>query len=433
MPDKENIPKLELRSEEVQEILTRPPAWIVRWGISLIFLFTVIILVLAFLIRYPDFVAAKVLVTTEIPTEKLVSRTTGALEKLAVKNKDTVTPGTLLAVFRNTAKSQDVFALKQLVDSLKRINTDIDFPMARGTDWQLGEVEPAYIGFEKAYLDYRLLLDLDRHKGNIQGYRRSLAEIRSRLGDQIEQKQVLEQEYDLKKKEYERHGHLFEKGVISQQEYEGKQLEFLQMEKNISTMAISISQLREAVGSADQNLWSGKLDQREDLTKYRANLSQALHALKKAIADWEHAYVLRASITGVISFQAFWGANQNVLAGETVFSIMPLESQRLVGKLTIAAQNAGKVKPGQKTLVKLDNFPYQQYGMLVGSVKHMSLSPDKEDNYFIYIDLPKGTTTSYKKELPFTQELLGNAEIITEDLSVGQRILYKLNAIFKKV
>ena len=35
------IEKIELRSTEVQEILTRPPKWIIRWGITII-LFVVV-------------------------------------------------------------------------------------------------------------------------------------------------------------------------------------------------------------------------------------------------------------------------------------------------------------------------------------------------------------------------------------------------------
>src|SRR5690606_155113 len=116
---------------------------------------------------------------------------------------------------------------------------------------------------------------------------------------------------------------------------------------------------------------------------------------------------------------------------EVVFSIFPLEVSSLMGKLILPSQNAGKVAIGQKVLLKLDNYPYQQYGMLVGRVQNISVSPSKEGNYFVYVSIPKGTTTSYNIDLPFDQELLGNADIITEDLSVAARIFYKFKEIFK--
>lgn len=81
MPEDLHKNSLNLRSEEVQEILSNPPSWIVRWGITLIFMFTILILILSFAIKYPDFVSAKVLVTTEQPMEKIMARHNGQLEK----------------------------------------------------------------------------------------------------------------------------------------------------------------------------------------------------------------------------------------------------------------------------------------------------------------------------------------------------------------
>lgn len=423
--------ELNLRSEEVQEILTNPPIWIVRWGITLIFMFTIIILTLSFIIRYPDYVTAKVLVTTKLPIERIVSRYSGALEEIYVKNGDIVRTGQKLAVFRNTAHTEDVYKLKNILKAVESNSYKLLFPIDSTSNLVLGDVENAYINFEKSYVDYNLLKDLDPYTNQLSGNHKSLVEIKQRLRSQINQKNSLEQEYRLKKKDFERHQQLFEKGVISEQELELKKIEFLQMDRNISSMAISISQMREAISSAGQALKTTKVNKQEDDTRLLANLSQAYNALKKSIRDWEHAYILSASINGVISFQEFWGANQHINSGEVVFSILPTDTSILVGKLTIPSQNAGKVTLGLKVFVKLDNFPYQQYGMLIGKVTNISVSPDREGNYFVYISLPNGTKTSYNRKLPFEQELIGNAEIITEDLSVAERLFYKFKELFK--
>lgn len=431
MPENHNTEELNLRSEEVQEILSTPPAWIVRWGITLIFMFTIIILILSFIIKYPDFVTAKIIVTTEKPTEKVVNRYSGALDGIYIQNGDTVEVGQRLATIRNTANTEDVYFLKAILDTLSMTSERFVFPVDLTSNLVLGDIETTYINFEKNYVDYMLLKELDPYTNQLSGNRRSLVEIKLRLRDHIRQKRVLEQEYELEKRDLERHEQLFNKGVISQQEYEAKRLEFLQMEKNISSMAISISQMREAISSAGQTLKNTQINQQEDDTRFLTNLSQSYNTLKKAISDWEHTYILSSSIEGVVSFHEFWGVNQFINSGEIVFSILPTDKSSLVGKLTIPSQNAGKVTLGQKTLVKLDNFPYQQYGMLSGEVKNISISPDKEGNYFVYISLPNGTMTSYNRKLPFDQELIGNAEIITEDLSVAERIFYKFKDIFK--
>lgn len=431
MPENLRPDNLELRSEEVQEILSNPPLWIIRWGITLIFMFTCIILILAFIIKYPDFVSAKVLITTEQPTQKIIARYSGQLDKIFIKNKDTVGSDQILAVIENTASFNDVYYLKSIMDTVKFSVRDFSFPIDRISRLVLGDIETAYINFEKSYVDYFLLKDLEPYFNQLQGNTQSLIEIEIRLTDQIKQKQLIEQEYILKQTDFKRYKRLYDKGIISQQEYESKELEFLQIQKNISAMSISISQLREAISSANQTLKNTHINKQEDNTRFLKNLAQSYNALKKAIRDWEYNYVLSSSINGVVSFQEFWGVNQFVNVGDMVYSILPIDTSHLVGKLTLPSQNAGKVTIGQKVLVKLDNFPYQQYGMLLGKVKNLSISPDKEGNYVVYISLPEGTRTSYGQNLGFYQELLGNAEIITEDLSVAERFFYKFRELFE--
>ena len=56
---------IELRSEEFQEVLSHVPSWIQRWGITLIFLLLCVLLIGSYFFRYPEIVAAPVVVTTE--------------------------------------------------------------------------------------------------------------------------------------------------------------------------------------------------------------------------------------------------------------------------------------------------------------------------------------------------------------------------------
>ncbi|WP_166961518.1 HlyD family secretion protein [Yeosuana marina] len=431
MPKKTQEDNLELRSEEVQEILSNPPSWIVRWGITLIFMFVCIIVSLSFMIKYPDFVTAKVLVTTKQPTEQVISRYSGQLEKIFIKNRDTVKVNQKLAIIKNTANFNDVYTLKSIIDTLPFNIGSFKFPFEKTAYLILGDVSIAYIGFEKSYMEYFLLKDLDPYKNQLGGNKVSLQELKNRLISQINQKNLLEQEYIIKQTDFERDKKLFERGVISQRDYELKQLEFIQMQKNISAMVISISQITEAISNANHTLKKTLINEQQDNTKFLNNLIQSYDVLKEAIRNWEYNYVLTSSINGVISFQDYWGENQFVISGNIVFSILPTDTSALVGKLVIPAQNAGKVTIGQKVLIKLDNFPYQQYGMLIGKVINFSISPNSDGNYTVFISLPKGTKTSYNQHFKFTQELLGNAEIVTEDLSVAERIFFKFKDIFK--
>lgn len=429
MLNKKKEDNLKLRSEEVQEILTNPPSWLVRWGITLVFMFTCIILALSFMIKYPDLVTAKVLISTSKPAEKVIAMQTGQIQALFIKNRDTVTINQQLAILKNTANYADVYKLKNVIDSTSFTPDEFRFPFNELKNLKLGEIGPAYINFEKTYTDFQLLKELNPYQHKIIKNKSSLNEVKQRLKNQILQEKLLGKEFKLKEIDFNRTKGLMDKGVISQQEFEQKELEFIQIQKSINSIAITISQMKEAIVNADQVLKTTHISELEDDTRFMKNLMQSYVFLQDAIRNWEYKYVLKSSIDGVVSFQDYWGKYQFVKTGSIVFSILPTNTKNLVGKLVIPSQNTGKVKIGQKVFIKLDNYPYQQYGMLAGVVVNFSISPDSKGNYIVYISLPKGTETSYGKTLEFRQELIGNAEIVTENLSVAERLFYKFREV----
>ena len=103
----------ELRSEEVQDILTRVPHWMIRWGTVLIFAIICMLFFVSWFLKYPDVVSTEISITTSIPPEKLVGKTTGRIEAILVKDKEKVAKNTPLAIIENAANYKDVFILKK--------------------------------------------------------------------------------------------------------------------------------------------------------------------------------------------------------------------------------------------------------------------------------------------------------------------------------
>ena len=121
----EDFEKIELRSEDVQEILGTPPAWIIRWGTSFIFLGVGLLGLVSWMVKYPDIIHAPILITTELPPVPVVARTTGYLSKLLVKENDTVQAGDLLVVLQNPARYEDVFKLELQLKKLDSLTPSV--------------------------------------------------------------------------------------------------------------------------------------------------------------------------------------------------------------------------------------------------------------------------------------------------------------------
>ncbi|MNT44757.1 hypothetical protein D3C72_1812980 [compost metagenome] len=111
----------------------------------------------------------------------------------------------------------------------------------------------------------------------------------------------------------------------------------------------------------------------------------------------------------------------------------------MFGQLAIPSQGSGKIEEGQEVIVKLDNFPYNEYGSVTGKVKSISLTAsttkmekNEIDTYQILVDFPNQLKTNYGTTLNVKAESKGTAEIITNDRRLIQRLFDNLKFVIKK-
>jgi multidrug resistance efflux pump len=421
---------IELRSEEVQEILTRVPHWLIRWGNVVILTILVLMFWVSWFVQYPDVISTKISITTNIPPEKLVAKTTGRIEAILVNDREIITQKTPLAVIENAANYTDVFLLKSIVDTI-----DIDknkFPFDKIKLAQLGEIESYFAVFQKESVADELNATLQpfQVEGKAQSY--EAIQLKERLSLLESQKSINQNELVLQKSDLDRYETLYKKGIIATQEIEKQRLIYLQHQKNYKSMLSAISQLKSSLNDLNKNSKTTQINENKENVNLERNVIQAFYQLKKAIKDWELNYVLRSSINGKVSYLQLWAVNQTVNSGDNVFAVIPTNESGYIGKVKAPAQNSGKIKIGQTVNIRLANYPDREFGIIKGTIKAISLTPDKEGNLLIDVSLPNGLQTSYKKQIVFQQEMTGTADIVTEDLRLIERLLYQFRAIFKR-
>ena len=427
MPREEEI---ELRSEEVQELLTRVPHWLIRWGNIVILSIVLLMLGVSWIIKYPDIINAQIIITTEVPPQKLIAKSSGKIDALLVTNEKQITKNTPIAVIENAANYNDVFLLKSIIDT---INIDkYAFPFEKIKATQLGEIESAYAVFQKEYSAEELNTKLQPYKvdGKAQSYEAN--ELRERLNLLISQKEINENELQLQKNDLERYETLFKKGIIALQEIEKQRLIYLQSQKNYKSMLSSISQLKSSLNDLNRNSKTTEINENKENVNLERNVIQAFYQLKNAIKDWELNYVFRSSVAGHVSYLQIWSENQFINAGENLFVVIPATENGCIGKVKAKAQNSGKLRIGQKVNIRLANYPDREFGILKGKLSTISLIPTKEGVLLLDAKLTNGLQTSYKKQINFQQEMTGTADIITEDLRLLERLLYQFRDIFRR-
>jgi multidrug resistance efflux pump len=423
----------ELRSEEVQDILTKVPHSMIRWGTVLIFAIIFMLFFVSWFIKYPDVVNTEIVITTNIPPEKIVSKSSGRIEAILVTNKAIVLKNTTLAIIENTANYKDVFLLKSIVDSYNINDSKKAFPFTLLKNTQLGDIESTFAVFQKDYEAEQLNENLQPFEVENRAQISEKIQIKERLDILQQQKELNESELQLQKNEIARFETLFNKGIISAQEMESKKLGYLQAQKSYKSLLASISQLKSSLIDNTKLSQNSQISGTKEEVNLERNMAQSFYQLKKVIKDWELVYTLKSSISGVVTFLQVWNENQTINVSDNVFSIIPDAKNGFVGKVKAPALNSGKIKVGQKVNIRLANFPDREFGVLRGKIQNISLVPDKDGNLLLDVALPNGLLTSYNKQIVFQQEMKGTAEIVTEDLRLIERILYQFKNIFQQV
>ena len=98
--------------------------------------------------------------------------------------------------------------------------------------------------------------------------------------------------------------------------------------------------------------------------------------------------------------------------------------------MTVPSVCFGEVRVGQTVNVRLNGFPYMEYGMLKGKIRNISSVPDDGNGYIIDVIFPDGMVTTYKKKLDLIQKMDGTAQIITKDMKLIERFIQPVRALF---
>ena len=418
--------------DEVQHILGHPPGWILRWGISIIFVLVAIFILLSWIIKYPDIIPARVLILGEQPAIRVVAPADGKLTRLQVADKQMVDSGAVLAVIDNSASWEDIQRLKLEMEKVTDIKSAQGWLLYNPQrQLNIGTLQYAYAAFLQRLRDFQYFLRKDDVQARVESLKQQMSRLEELYGKLENQKETFREEMKLAEKNVKRNIELDKEGLISDKELEdsqGEVLDYKRRQENHETQQldtkIRIDQIRTQIIEIEQGRTDGKSER-------ELGVRNEVQRLFGEIKDWEQRFLLQAPIAGQVSMTNIWSAQQFVRTNEEVFTIVP-ESGRggIIGKAMLPVSNSGKVKKGMRVNIRLDSYPYQEFGVVKASVNNSSLIPE-ESNYVLEINIPDTLRTTYNFDIPFRQEMEGTAHIITEDRRVISRVFDRIWSILK--
>jgi multidrug resistance efflux pump len=423
--------EVELRSEEVQEVLGSVPSWILRRGITLLSLIVVILLVGSWLFKYPEIISAPLILTTTTPPAGIVAKISGKIALLQVKDQQPVKIGDCLAIIENPASYTDVIFLEQeLKEARSKVDTEKAFYLNR-KDLKLGGIQATFSSFLLNLDSYNKFIELNYYPQKIVSVKQLIIANKNHFKSILNQKDIVSKQHVLDQRSYDREEYLKKQNMISEEESDKAKAQLLQSDMNVQNMHSTVENLQIQISQMEEDMVDVQQQYQEKKNNLLSELKTSVNQLENEIRSWQMTYVLNSPIAGKVTFTNYWAVNQNVVAGEVVFTIIPKIQTELIGKAQLPIERSGKVKVGQTVNIHFNNFTDNEYGMVIGKINRISLIPNKDGKYIVEVKFPNGLTTSYGKKLPLSQEMTANADIITDDLRLIEQFLQPIKKIFK--
>lgn len=425
-----DLPRIQER-QQLEYLLGNPPAWMMRYGITVMAGILILFLLLAWLIRYPDSVETKTVLTTSPPPIRVLAFTSGRISELLVSDKTLVSRDQILAVFENPAHWKDVLRLETWLAG------QTDFPNGELPDsLRLGALQAQYSNFSQHWKDLKFFLS---HQGTAEriGYlREQIHHLQAIQKNMAAQQAIQTKELALTEQDYRRQQSLWQSQVISKLEFEKVESVYLQQQRVFEAANAATLQNRMQIKQMESQIGELSLRQEEDGQAKTLSLAEDVHRLRSAIAAWKQNYLVTAPIEGRVSLAKVWSAQQPIAAGEEVVAIVPemvtgLGRSKIVGKAILPASAAGKVLEGQLAIIRLEGYPPQEFGTLEAEVRNIALLPQDGNYTFDLVIKADSLVTSFGKILTLRQEMPGQVRILTQERRVLERVFDRLSELLK--
>jgi multidrug efflux pump subunit AcrA (membrane-fusion protein) len=419
---------IELRSEEVQELLTRVPGWLLRWGITVVFAVLGLLVAGAWVIHYPDLVKASFKLTSVNAPKAVVTRSDGKLVRLFAQEGKTVSSGAVLAYLESTAQHDEVLRLsarlREAWQLARRGNLEALTNLDLENYHRLGELQTPFQTFEQTSIQLRAYL-----KDGFYSQKRAILEeeqidLKALSRNLTEQHSLQEKDMALAQEDYEIQRKLAEQKVIAPLDLKREESKNLSRKMPYQqTSSALISNL-----SAQRAKQKEILELDKQVTEQRDNFLQALNTLQSAVDAWKIRYILTAPESGRIHFPSIIQENQHVTINQELFFIAPA-STHYYGELRIPQQNFGKVQAGQEVLIKFAGYPFQEFGAVKGTIASIAEVSLRDSVFLARVALPAGLKTTYGKDLAYRTGMAASAEIITEDRRLIEKLFYQIRKL----
>lgn len=423
-------------SEPIHEIMGTIPSWIIRWGVTVIAAVFVLIVIGCCIIKYPQTIPSTISIISANPPSQLKARYSGIIDTIAVINGQPIRQGSLIALLKTPAEYGDIMMVKSFVERARNATpSEIANNQLFETTLALGSLQDKWTELCGLSREYMLYVHLDQI-----GKRRSFLyeQIRSNkvyYAALLQQSALIEKDARLQQLAMQRDSVLWEEGLTTQAEYEASQQTYISKLNSLSSFDANLKSARLNMLTLEQGLNELDIQRQAEEDEFNLRFSRTIQEVQAQIESWTETYAIIAPFDGTVSLQEFWGEGQHVSVGDVIACVVPDAGSDIEGRMKVSSVGFGRVEIGQTVNIRLNGFPYFEYGILKGVISRISQVPEKLPDgsvaYNVEVSFPCGLVSTYRKTFPFIQNMDGEAEIITRNQRLIEHFIEPIISLFR--
>ena len=371
MMKKENIDFL----TGIESILATRPSKMV-WLIPLLIGSLVLFIICWLTFSQIDVVASSLGKT--IPSSRMIliqAKDTSTIEKIYVKNGQSINKGDLLVDFKSNVEEFDNNNMK--------------------VKYEILDIKKKFLGKFISYIDNNIqnkdlnsevsLFNLANEKlsSYISSYNTEIASLTSKIEKVIYEKKMVESEISkltqllpFIKYKVERMKKLVDKGLEAEISLKNLEEEFIEKNSNINVKNDEVKKLNAELEISKKELLQFKNNIRKELIEDLNKITDELNTMESEVSKSNYlleSKSIYASEDGFIYNLNNGTSGRVIQSGEVIMELIPITSPLEV-EAKVLNKDVGFIHIGQKVKVKLDSFKFTKYGYIEGVVTNIAKS-----------------------------------------------------------
>lgn len=413
--------------KEYIEIDNLPSSLMVK-GWVLILFSGMILTVLLMSMKTNEIIPGTAVIKNNYDPLELHSLVSGSLI-VQVQNNNLINKNQLIGYVEGNYSIKDVLELEKWrnqvqLDSFtyqyEKINTDLNtFKKLNVGIIKQDVLHLAKAVSEYSYLDKPKRAILNQLADNKESQIKNIqSEIQSRNIAQL----LLDYRNNLDSTTLDRERQLLDEYLISAQEYEESEKKRIDNDYLRQVEQLKATDLYNQINKLDDEILTETGQFHGEITKTLIDVYNGYAELSLAIDNFIHQNFIRSPIDGTISL-VFPDPQLQILEGEKVATIIPIQkAENYFGIVEVAERGFAKIKIGNEVRIKLDAYPYLEYGALVGEVEEVS-SIAENQMYQVRIRFPEGMVSNYSRSIDYIQNMHGQAEILVKKSNLWESLI----------